>query len=169
MKNPLPILAAHCGFKVSMLNHLFPPGTSLDVLHGKFNTDTIDTRLHGELFEMTMFCWADHKDPHVRKQLWQCYFPDTRPHIYHYLCFVHNKDHMIVKQTRCTERMLEAILRQPKLKQYQLRMIGKFATRYIDELSSKKRRVPPDPRYMTLARALRDPKRLYAKGEIVPD
>lgn len=169
-RNPIPILREHFNLKVSAVSCHYREDTPLDIVHQTFNTPHLDEKIHAKMFQTTMRYWGECTDPNVRKQLWECYFPaGTRPHIYHLLCFVHSRDHMIVKQTRCTERMLDNILRQPKLKRYQLRIIGRFAMRFIEELRSKRSRAGQDPRYMTLHRALTDKARMYEHGEIITD
>lgn len=167
-KNPIPILREAFGIKISAIRECFPSGTPIEVMHSAFSPKPIDDRLHSELFILTMGHWGHTKDRDTKRALWQCYF-DTRPHILHKLVFEHDQWHRIVKKTTLTDRMLEAYLRQPKLHQYQLRKVGRFASAYIEAISSPKQLRGRDPRYMGLAYALRDPKRMYERGEIVVD
>lgn len=174
--NPIPVLHEHYGVSLHEIHRAVGiPRLAVDRLHSWHNMTKLSAPIHARLFRVSMVEWgaAKHDGYKTREQLrllWECYFPETPPHIYHYLVFVHMiPDDTICKVTGYSDKTLAKIVKQPKLLKPQLERIGKWAVAYIEELSSKKRKAGPDPRYMALHRALRDPKRIYAKGEMIAD
>jgi len=179
--NPLMLLHTHCGWSLALINQEICRYKHLDQLHKAVTAPSCPQKFQRLAFEAIMVEWGQYerlRDPR-RKDLWACYFPDTRPHIYHLLHYVRNLDlsgkptaiYHGTKQVKkgYSDRVIRGILRQPKLHLRQLDRIRRFAIQYIDELSSKNRERGVDPYYMTLHRAINDSKRLYMKGEIIID
>lgn len=172
MANPIPLLVGSFGHTLFGISQATGHSVKhIDVLHKAHNAAKINHVLHGLLFELSMIEWGQayqrrsHRE--VRKLLWQCYFPDTRPHIYHLLHYAHNMD--LEKATGYSERVIRRILHQPRLHRRQGDRVRRFAIEYIDAIGSKSRKYGADPAYMGLYYALNDPRRQYAKGEIVTD
>lgn len=192
--NPVPILCEHFGHTLASISIATGhPFKFIDQLHSLHNAKSVPAKLHMKLQRLSMIEWgiatrdkrlvnSDGKPVYpkaARDQLWRLYFPDTRPHIYHLLHYVHgqnlssaatevNVGGRTIKQGYSLQ-VIDKILRQPKLHKRQLDRIRRFAVEYIDAIGSKNRKYGPDPAYMALYRALHDPSRQYAPGEIVVD
>lgn len=172
MANPIPILVGGFGHTLSSIQRA--TGYSfkhIDQLHNAYSAGDIKQPLKGLLFELSMIEWgqAYERRSHKvqRNYLWNIYFPDTRPHIYHLLYYAHNMD--LEEATGYSDRVIRRILHQPRLHRRQVNRIRRAAIQYIDAIGSKSRKRGPDPAYMGLYYALNDPKRQYAPDEIIAD
>lgn len=169
-RNPLPTLGKHFGVKISDVTPHLPANTPLSAAHALFRHEELPTDLHGKLLNLTLLHWGSATGDH-RTYLWDCYFPTTRPHVYHMLHY----EHLILfdtlsSETGYSDNVLDSIMHQPKLHRRQLRRIGRYALEYAQAISSKKRKhFDYDPRHMNIRRALRDSSRLYQKGELTKD
>lgn len=179
--NPLKLLHTHCGWSLMLINREITGFSYLDTLHKAILSDNCIEKHRKKAFTAVMIEWGvyyKNRDPR-HKDLWKCYFPDTPPHIYHLLHYVHSQvlsgDPTAIfhgkKRVKkgYSDRVIGKILRQPKLWLHQNDRIRRFAIEYIDAIGSKSRKEGPDPAYMGLYYALNDHKRLYKRGEIVVD
>jgi len=170
--NPLPILHEHCELKKSHIPMMLGyPRMTAERLQSLVTTTVLKPKPHARLFFPTMVAWGQCEDKEVKRALWRCYFDaDTKPHIYHLLCWEHCiPDETITRHAGFSQSTLRKILKRPKVTKTHLQAIARFAMEYRDAMASKKSRDGVDPRYMRLHRALTDHKRLYEHGEIITD
>lgn len=167
--NPLPILVEFCDLKLGVLRRVLPKKQhNTHYLQNLVRKKSIDHLTHRRLCILTLTYWAQVQDPETKKQLWDCYFPRTKPHIWHLLYFEHQIPmDTLMEKSGCTEGQIRKYLVQSKVPRFHVRKIARFAMQLRDELSSKKRSEGPDARYMNLHRALTDTSRMYLPGEIL--
>lgn len=191
--NHLGLLHTHCGWSLRDINRVITGYREPQRLHNAVLADSCSQELTHACFTPIMIYWGvatrgkrwvnDDGEliypREARDALWKAYFPDTRPHIYHLLTYVHDQD-LSGKPTGVSEgdryvkagysrRVIDKILRQPRLHRRQVDRIRRFAIAYIDTIGSKSCKRGPDPAYMGLYYALNDPKRMFRPGEIIAD
>jgi hypothetical protein len=172
MKNPLPILTRECGIKLGTVARVLGnPHMDLGLMHNLARVPSIKPAYHRKLFDLTMTEWGQCSNARTRQLLWDCYFPGTKPHVYHLLHYVHQVPiETLVEHSRLPVSTIEhRVLRRPKLRKRHLRSIARYAMSYVEALASKKQLGGRDPRYAALQRALVDPSRLYDHGEMSQD
>ncbi|RMH22110.1 MAG: hypothetical protein D6698_01755 [Gammaproteobacteria bacterium] len=174
-KNPLPILAKHCGVRIPDVRSHFPRAYPIEQIHEAFRKPYIDKRLWAKLRDITMTEWGLHNDHAVRKQLWQCYW-NTKPHVFHVLVWRLRKSVKELSDAsgarahgrglKLTVKMIEDDLLRPRILQTHLQSIAPYAMKLHDALASPRTWNGVDPRHMELYRALRDPDRIKPYGSL---
>lgn len=155
-KNPLPVLKQHCHFKIHHLPE-YMQKLGLPVIHKLFQQKMIKTQYHTSLRHITLLNWGQHKDKKIRKLLWQCYFPDTNPHVFHILVYrLHKNPEYLATQCKLSMTQIENDLAKAQILQTHLRAIGPYAMELRNALTSYKRKHGPDPIGRELGKALTD-------------
>ena len=176
MSNPIPLLCDHFDMKLSTIHRASRiPSMHVETLHSWYNRSELKPKMKTRLFGLSMVEWGSAWDLGIkseeRKLLWQCYFPHTRPHIYHYLHFAFFRSMTeLTEESKLSEDNINRLLRKPKLHKFQLRAIAPFTQQLITSYQSPRTWDGQQTRkYTTLYRAMTDPKRLYQPNEIVTD
>ncbi len=169
--SPIPILVKHCGVKISTLGRVLPKVYGhLSTLHNLAKAPVVKPKTHQAVAMLALMNWGTHPDPKVRKQLWDCYFPGKRPHIWHVLYFMLELPmSKLVEKSGISERAIRKYLTRSRVPQRHVRAIARFAMEYRDAMASNKSKAGRDPRYMILHRALHDRKRMTTHEDIDED
>lgn len=162
--NPLPLLHKHCGLKIRELPDVVRDLDSFRI-HKMFQEAMIEERYHNALRGRSLLEWGRHKDPEARRALWQCYFPETRPHVFHILVYRLNKSPAeLSSECRLSAQQIRDDLARPRILQTHLQNIARYAMELHEVMASPNTKDGVDPRYMELYRALKDPKRIQPYG-----
>lgn len=169
--NPLPILCKRFGVKLGTVKLMLPKTQrSTEYLHRLVKKKEIDKRTHARLCSLTLECWGKATDGETKKLLWDCYFPNNKPHLWHVLYYQLNIPmHLLTQHSGLTEEQIKKYLRNRKMPQLHVQKIARFAMKARDELSSKRRIGGPDERAQLIQEALTDRSRMYFTGEIIND
>lgn len=167
MTNPVPLLY-ELGLDLQGIHRATGLTTVPNkTLHDWYNAITLPDDIHKRLFWTSLFKWGHywdidtHRD--LRKSLFRCYF-QTRPHIYHYLYFGVGA-HNLLKTLQYSERLMDKILKRPKVYPRHLRAVAPGTIAFIRHLKSQ-----DQTRQATaLYRAMTDKKRVYHKHDIIID
>jgi len=132
-----------------------------DTLRGWYKRSHLPAMVKKRLTPLALQTWGDNNPSPEAKRLWQCYFPDSKPHIYHYLHYTMDIPiATLADWADCRTSTIHRILRQDRLHRRQLQAIGKPAMEYIEALRSPKAGGGTDERYQILYRALHDKDRI---------
>lgn len=169
MNNPLRLLHDECGLKLSALAIGLGCYGKNHVARKYMDAHRLPAKLHNNIMHMTLCYWGDkvREQSPVAPQLWECYFPDTEPHIYHVLVYVFGVDmYRLTSWSGFTERKIRKFLRQTKLTKRQLRPIAREATAYAEALLSPRSDDGTDPRGQIILDALKDPERIRSWNDL---
>lgn len=172
-RNPVPILVDDFGHTLGSIQRALNIQSVKNATRQSwYRRMDLGSHFMSRLFNLTLIEWgnavAEHRHREERQALWACYFPHTKPHLYHLMSFVHYMtDKQITQATGYTD--VQRILRQPKLRRTQLQKLAPEAMALRDALASKKRKGGPDPLWRGLDLALTDLGRVYERGEIIED
>jgi hypothetical protein len=168
-KSPIPLLVAERGMKLPAINALCARPQSIAQLHGLAKKQDIPNALHKRFFITAMQHWGMMSPSPARTLLWKCYFRSP-PTVLHLLFFVHEvPEFRLLNATGWTSRLLDKLLRRPKMQQKHLRKLAPFAIKYIETLRSRRQIGGPDMRWVDIDEALKDPSRMYKPGTIMVD
>ena len=169
--NPLPILTRECGVKLGAIRDALTRGIELEELHSLALRPTIeDDRDYRALFHLTMSEWGINPTPHIRRSLWNCYFPETRPHIFHVLVYrLQVPISTLSLQSKLSERMIQNDLRSSRIYKGHLQAVAPYATLLYESMASPRTWDGYDSRSMEIYRSLRDPHRIKPYGVLLQD
>ena len=170
MINPLPILHYDAGYGMIALGracHCSPTSTTMR----KWIKGTdVPTHVHAVLLPTVLIAWGEQVRAGNRdtaQRLWNCYFPDSKPHVYHVLFGLFGIDTpRLAEWSGFTTAKVVKFLRQPKLTKRQLQAIGRPAMQYYEAAWSDRTWDGRDARAARIYQALRDQSRVYSSIDI---
>lgn len=164
--NPIPILTKHRGIGLQTIQRAMGHKSMyITTLHRLAKAAHLTEYTWSRLFDLTMTEWGQCDDREVKHLLWECYFPGSLPHVYHYLHYHFQIPAAVLleKSGLSPSAFDRRVLRRPKISQRHLQAIAPYAMEYEQALASKKQVAGRDPEYMLIARSLRDPARVLRK------
>lgn len=166
LSNPFPVLYHHFNIGKQTWAHMLPTRNPTPAyLQSLYHKPHLTERLHWQMFDQCMTIWGTSVNERARKHLWECYFPDTLPHVLHILVYrVGTPRHFITRELGVAEHTILKLLKRSKMRQLHLRRIAKLATQIEESL-----RRQGDPLASSIHIALRSRSRIYEQGQIFYD